>query len=98
MWGVCVGRVVESEGCVLGGYIVERRKEHGASVLYTESDEKLVGYETIVFVWREEEKKGEDGSQMPIQEVSLTHTTHTHTHLPSPPPHSPTLPPTTSQN
>ena len=85
---MCVGRV----------YSRKERKEHAASVLYTESDEKLVGYETIVFVWREEEKKGEDGSQMSVQEVSLTHTTHTHTHLPSSPLHSPTLPPTTSQN
>jgi len=67
--------------------------------LYSESDEKLVGYETIVFVWREEEKKGEGGSKMSIQEVSLTHLQYsTHTHLPSSPRHSPTLPPTTSQN
>ena len=43
---VCVGRVVE------------RREEHGASVLYTESNEKLVGYETVVCVERRRKEEG----------------------------------------
>ena len=73
----CVRSIVESEGVCVGRVVY--RNEHGASVLYTESDEKLVGYETIVFVLREEEKKGEDGSQMSIQEVSSP-TLHIHTH------------------
>ena len=36
--GVCVGRIVVSVGGVCGR-VVERREEHGASVLYAESDE-----------------------------------------------------------
>ena len=53
--------------CMLGGWwrvrvcvgrVVERREEHGASVLYTESNEKLVGYETVVCVERRRKEEG----------------------------------------
>ena len=59
--GVCVVvSVGESVGCVCWEGSRKEREEHGASVLYTESDEKLVGYETVVLCVerRRKERRG----------------------------------------
>ena len=57
--------------------------------MYPESDERLVGYENIVFVLREEERKKEGGSKMPLTHPPPILHTHTfplplHTAPPSP--------------
>ena len=70
----------------MGGYIVERREEHGASVLYTESDEKLVM--RLVFVLREEEK-GKEVECLFKKSHSPTLHTHTPSLFPSTQPHPP---------
>ena len=82
---MCVGRVVESEGGVLGGYIVERRERSMVLVFCI----LKVMKKRLSCLWREEEKERVEVKCLFKKSHSPTLHTHTfplplHTAPPSP--------------